>query len=46
MVDIKQGSAALKPPTYTMGFKGIPDDVVWALSSVNLEQYDLPEWAR
>lgn len=39
-----KGSAALKPPTYTMGFKGIPDDVVWALSSVNLEQYDLPEW--
>lgn len=27
-----------------MGLKAIPDDVVWALSAINLDQYELPEW--
>ena len=39
-----KGSSAIKPPTYTMGLKAIPDDVVWALSAINLDQYELPEW--
>ena len=41
-----EGSAQLKPPTYNLGFKAIPDDVIWALRSVHLDQYELPEWAK
>ena len=39
-----KGNSAIKPPTYTLGLKAIPDDVVWALSAINLDQYELPEW--
>ncbi|CAG5112463.1 Oidioi.mRNA.OKI2018_I69.chr2.g6679.t1.cds [Oikopleura dioica] len=41
---IHEGSAAEKAVTYDLGVKGIPDDVVWALSAVNLDQYDVPQW--
>ena len=41
---VYEGSATAKAPTYNLGVKGIPDDVVWALSAVNLDQYELPEW--
>ena len=41
---VYEGSATQKTPTYNLGVKGIPDDVLWALSAVNLDQYDLPEW--
>ena len=41
---IHEGSAAEKSVTYDLGVKGIPDDVVWALSAVNLDQYDVPQW--
>lgn len=41
---VYEGSSAAKTPTYNLGVKGIPDDVVWALSAVNLDQYELPEW--
>ena len=41
---VYEGSSAQKTPTYNLGVKGIPDDVLWALSAVNLDQYDLPEW--
>ena len=41
-----KGNSAIKPPTYTLGLKAIPDDVVWALSAINLDQYELPEWVK
>ena len=41
-----EGSAAEKAVTYDLGVKGIPDDVVWALSAVNLDQYDVPQWVQ
>jgi len=41
---VHEGSAAEKAVTYDLGVKGIPDDVVWALSAVNLDQYDVPQW--
>jgi hypothetical protein len=43
---VYEGSAARKTPTYNLGVKGIPDEVIWALSAVNLGQYDLPEWVK
>lgn len=43
---VHEGSAAEKAVTYDLGVKGIPDDVVWALSAVNLDQYDVPQWVQ